>query len=398
MTHEVVPANLLPANINLTEAQISAAGASVIPLYVVPLSPSANPDYKVGIRVGVGPKASSTVSPVFFEFDTGGKGFWASSQALDQDFSGCVKHGGVYNQYDSGITYIGAATDVYVTLFDANGPATEPVLATVGLVDEIFALTKGAVRTEEASQFPIFPCGGSNGSEFGFWGDFGASLQATSLNAPLKHQLPKNVIVPVETCQMLTVLSQLPYNNGPGFIVDLANLEAAPTDLGLPEGSRVGRLILGGMNTLGAYFATVFPLVSEGGYVSPATGLNYQTFSEAAGSGDVYVEAGGVTTQASGIGFILDTGAPVTTFHQTSAFSLNPKPGDRVIISQQGQISLLDYVVGDIPGTNETNTQPTTANASVNTGLAPYFLYPVAFELPPAAQTVAVSGGFLRFA
>lgn len=86
------------------------AGASVsIPLEIHRLQ---NGGYKVGIRVNLtDPATGAAASEILYEFDTGGKGFYASIPKDQRErFPKPSKtYGHIYNHYSSGIDYFGQA-------------------------------------------------------------------------------------------------------------------------------------------------------------------------------------------------------------------------------------------------------------------------------------------------
>jgi hypothetical protein len=378
-----VPVTPSPAALNLTAAQITAAGAVVVPLYVIPYDPQNPSARKLGVPVIVTAQPPSEVSgeppaPVLYEFDTGGKAFWADAAKLG-DLSGCATHGEVFTQYTSGITYIGTATDVYVSLAGESGLTT--VLATIAVVTQKLSPTDvDGQKDEENSSFPIFNY---------LWGDFGAALQNTSSTPSGKPQfiLPPGFQMPTTQPELLGVLSQVAYNNGAGFIVDVANTTPYSGD-GLPKGTRVGRLILGGAQTLYEHFPLSYtmPQPTPSTYTQLfASGATFPVYEETVTTGDAYVQPQGKAyAEASDIGLIMDTGATITTFYPGTNLGpdMAPQQGDAVVLNQTSGQTLMNFTVGNVQCQNLAKMgQGQRANGCVNTGLGLFLQFPVMFDL-----------------
>jgi hypothetical protein len=378
----------LPQNINLTDEQIEAAGATIIPLYIYPYEDSkpgsqqgsqTTGQMKVAIPViitAVPPDqlGGNLPPPVLYEFDTGGKGFWADGSKLD--LTGCITHGPVFTQYTSGITYLGTATDVYVSLLAEVGPGPVTAKATIGVVNQILAPDKQKGGEEAPSSFPIFQY---------LSGDFGASLQATATTPDPKYPLPHNYPIPQSMVSMLSVLPQLQYNNGSGFIVDVANTTPYPGG-DLPAATRVGRLILGGVNALGSLFATTYQLDGLGPFTSDAS-TSILTYSEEVASGTAYLQDPGENpVAASGVAYIMDTGATITTFYpggnldETTMGQI--QSGDTVVLNLSTGPTLMNYTVGEVACRNFTKWgKGERGDGCINTGLALFRQFPVLFDL-----------------
>ncbi|MGV0990699.1 MAG: hypothetical protein ACOYB7_00450 [Mycobacterium sp.] len=146
-----------------------------VPLYFADIN--ADGVQKIGIYVSLGGNAT----PQFFEFDTGGGGFFSTYASAEPTFSpwwgSAVQTSGtaVHNEYDSGLTYSGFAATTTVSLFAAPG-SPMPLLTTarlqVGQIDSIQKLKpNGDVEKTlwgpDGSTTP--PVDGA------FWGDFGVA-------------------------------------------------------------------------------------------------------------------------------------------------------------------------------------------------------------------------------
>ncbi|MCW2243754.1 hypothetical protein [Azospirillum canadense] len=367
----------LPQPLNLSISQVEDAGATIVPLFMIPYDPAKPDALKLGIPVIITAQDPNTMTgdlpaPVLYEFDTGGKGFWANAAGLN--VTGKQTHGVVYNQYASGITYVGTATDVYVSLPSSYGLVSTQ--ATVGLVDMLLELeTVIPLTLELPTSFPIYNY---------FVGDFGASLQATQSSPVLKHSVFEKKL-PADIAQMLGVLSQIPYKNGAGFIIDVVNTE--PYDgTDLPAGTRIGRLILGGIDSLASSFPFASPMKSPGDYQQLFTGgTSVTTYEESVIAGTAYVQASEAQpASATDVPFILDTGATLTTFYGGTNLGpkMAPKKGDTIVLNAESGQTLLNFVAGDVSCRNQTKWSTGHGEqGSINTGLAPFRKYPVLYNL-----------------
>ncbi|HPX35597.1 MAG TPA: hypothetical protein PLE49_02705 [Mycobacterium sp.] len=146
-----------------------------VPLYFADIS--SDGVQKIGIYASLGGNAT----PQFFEFDTGGGGFFAPYASADPAFSpwwgSAVQTSStvVHNEYDSGLTYSGYAATTTVSLFAAPGSST-PLLTTgrlgVGQIDTIQKLNQSG----EVEQTYWGPDGATTPPVDGaFWGDFGVA-------------------------------------------------------------------------------------------------------------------------------------------------------------------------------------------------------------------------------
>ncbi|CAO3439772.1 hypothetical protein [Azospirillum endophyticum] len=372
------PSTPLPLPLNLTNEQILNAGATIVPLFIVPFDPNNPSARKVGIPVIVTPDepthGSQLPDPVLFEFDTGGKAFWADRGKLPS-LTGCADHGEVFTQYTSGITYFGKALDVYVSLLAETGPGPVTTKATIAAVDTIL---RPKDQQESVSAFPIFNY---------FSGDFGASLQntASAPQLPLKHQLPSPYSPPSSMPEMLGVLSQLPYNNGAGFIVDLVNTGPYVGN-DLPQGTLVGRLILGGIDTLAASFPLPYTMPSAGTYTQlfgSETTIN--AYAEGVATGTAYVQtAGSPYGSAADISYVMDTGATETTFYPGTNLGTNMQPavGDTIVLNLTDGQTVMNFTAGNQQCDDLTAWgNGDRGNGCVNTGLGMFLQFPVLYDL-----------------
>ncbi|BAI76109.1 hypothetical protein AZL_d02830 (plasmid) [Azospirillum sp. B510] len=378
-TKKPPPSTALPSPLNLTIEQILNAGATIVPLFIVPFDKTNPYARKVGIPVIVTPDApthgTQLPEPVLFEFDTGGKAFWADSAKLPS-LAGCTTHGEVFTQYTSGITYFGQATDVYVSLIAGAGPGPVTTKATIAAVDTIL---RPKDQQEGPSTFPIFNY---------FSGDFGVSLQSTASapQSPLKHQLPSGYSPPSSMPEMLGVLSQLSYNNGAGFIVDLVNTVPYIGEE-LPKGTLVGRLILGGIETLATSFPLAYAMQSAGTSYTQLFGdeTKIATYAEGIATGTAYVQVPDTPyASAPDISYVMDTGATETTFYQGTNLNVSMRPavGDSIVLNLDGGQTVMKFTAGSEQCNDLTAWgKGDRGNGCVNTGLGMFLQFPVLYDL-----------------
>ncbi|MEC4593620.1 hypothetical protein VPG91_21650 [Nitrospirillum amazonense] len=387
-----------------------AAGALVVPLFVMNCSGTT----KVGILVTLASGDTSVTQ--LYEFDTGGKGFWASAPALSAG-----KATDLVTQYTSGITYLAAAAEVTVTLTGIASGGAAPTISTsayIGLVEEIYQLPKKTAGdaasvgkkdgNEELSSFPIYDY---------FFGDFGVSLAATSTQPPnLTHPIPVSV-VGYNQVSILGVLSQLQSGTEQFFIVDLANTDAqgvwdgqVPSlpDVGAQDAvTKVGRLIIGGGTALQAAFSHPFQLQPGAGpYVPPnaTAGSGFLTGSEQQIAGTLTVQVGSQTPQTLATTLTMDTGCPQVTLHAGTQLTADyeSKPTTLTATDIHGADVLL-YPIPDKGGgsahwDDTPNPNQPDSPGYVNSALEPFFSHPTAFWLFSASTqlpTVKAPGAVL---
>jgi len=157
----------------------AAATPYIIPLELVNIRTPQNPEYKLGIYVGLGGG-----TPKLYEFDTGGEGFWAAYSSKDCDCQWWgptkVEEKGTLNiTYSSGNVYKANLVSTTVTLFSpgTNGQAPTPVISTGDV--QLAQITK-FTNNNNPSAAKAWNDALKDGEPplFGhFYGDFGASLQ-----------------------------------------------------------------------------------------------------------------------------------------------------------------------------------------------------------------------------
>ena len=311
-----------------------------IPLQVIRISEAGA--YKVGIQVALStPGSSAAGEPFLYEFDTGGKGFFASAAHVPAP---AQTLGAVSDTYQSGNQFSGQAAVVNVSFPASSADRSFPVL--IGLIDTFS--TKSGPAT-----FPQ--------DDHGFYGDFGASLEATPVQS-------------TNAVSLLTVLAQLgePFNSG--FIVDVGPYPGG--------GQGQGQLIVGVTDTLRELFPNALQMRTSTPY-TPAgqTAAPVATYQAALITGTLTVGSAG---SAGDIDVVLDTGAPHTTFHPGSTLTaaFTPRPGDDVTLTSNG-VTILQFQQGNTLGIDKAKVETAATNGAgtVNTGLAPFFANPILFDL-----------------
>jgi hypothetical protein len=311
-----------------------------------------NPIYKVGINVSVTPSGQSTALTNLYEFDTGGKGFFAGNEPIvhPPDPVGA----GVANAYTSGISYSGSATYATIAFPGSTPPLTLPEPMLIGMITSV------AYPNARKPRLPIFT---SDDGKVHLFGDFGMSLAAGTAGTPPNNHVP-----------LLSVLAQVGSQYG-GFIVDLG---AYP-----PPATPSARVILGLTPQLRGYFPSQFPMNAGPAYQPqdpPASQAPVTTFSAQLLTGTLQVGQ----QSFPNIPIVFDTGAPQTAIHNL----LPPKTavsGQVTLTVTDGTNSydVLDFAAGDEPGLNAVSVQgtPGAPNPTINTGIAPFFANPILFDL-----------------
>lgn len=407
----------LPAPVTgLTDKQVAALGGTIVPLYIYPIPPkqsdlapfepstgkTSDQGHKIGIVVDVTiPSTGATATNVLYEFDTGGKGFWASQGQFTASGTNPVipasgnaaNLGAVITQYSSGITYLGTGVVATVSLPQAVVPDNGPVpTVTTGMavVETILELSDGQ---ELPGSFPIFG---------NFSGDFGVSLQQTAtVTPPLKHNLPYpfDLQVPSQQPALLSIMAQLGVDS---FIVDLVTPTApaaAPGAGTLPV--KAGRLILGPSSAFAPYFPQYQAMTATGTTYTPpqssASAKPIATYEEALLFGSLAV----ASNQAVGVPVVFDTGAPGVMLHsgeqppQLSKDGFTPVVGDQLLLntqldsgegtgSESNVQSLLSFTVGEVIGENAASMAGIvgqTQSGFINTGLTTFLAYQIMYDL-----------------
>lgn len=358
-----------------------------IPLELVNIRTAANPEYKLGIYVGLGGGA-----PKLYEFDTGGKGFWAAYSpkvGANQWWGKATveETGTLSNSYASGNNYQANLVSTTVELYgaDGHGPASSPVVQT-GQVElaqiQKFYNSKNANAAKSwtsALKHDRAPLFGH------FYGDFGASL------APVASS---------QGTSIFSILPQIPMPAGldVGFIVHVGSL----------DGSTKPWLQVGIDPTDTASYTQVPMNPYASATAFPVTGVPAYSEHVATATFELHDKKTGLKQTFSQIGWTIDTGAPTATIWQAPS-----KNDPNAVIVKKGFLKkehpkqIRDHVELHITANNAIAGQPnlatgfevgktppksklgagrhSTAGATgwnyVNTGLWTFTQFDVAFDL-----------------
>jgi len=328
----------------------------VVPLHWRHLDGDPAKPRKLGIYATLG----GGTTPQLFEFDTGGDGFyatWSANAGLSPWWGGgWTATGGTFSQtYDSGMTYSGSAVTTTVNLFQ-DASASVPLLsagsAVVGRTDAIVRQ-----RTDGTTDH-LWPRADASPPVDGvFWGDFGMA--------------PKRGQVGIDSLP-----AQLLYGSGmiAGFRVHAAD-ESPWVQFGLTAAD------------VSPQTATYVLAVASG---SSAAGVPY--YQNVVASGSISVTSGTDVFTAP-TGFIFDTGAS-TTIHNTGT---GPFPSSLVTAGRvvslatfvaggtnafTGQpVPFLDFRTGDTVNVNQVGVQQDKPEYYLNTGILPFTLADVVYDL-----------------
>lgn len=365
-------------------ASAITAQSLVIPLQVIPVintqdpsSSDSSPMYKVAIQVTV----SAGGAPVsdYYEFDTGGKGFFAGGVTA----SGTT-YGSVSDIYTSGIQYQGAAAVMNVSFPGSSSAETFPVLAGA-IQTTYYTKTKNPNPNPNPDQpisLPIFQQASGGSNPIRLMGDFGCSPQISTTGTPL-----------------LTVLAQLAgycdreqegIHNG--FIVQLGPFPAG-------GGTTPGQVIVGLTPALLAFFPTTFRMSPNGPYPPAGASLPVanvvQTYQAAEMQGSLAVANNEAVPD---IPLVFDTGAP-----HTSLYGLPPACDPASVPAgvqptvklTAGGVTILDFVAGDQRGNDLVEYSPTAPaqypNGYINTGITAFFGNAILFDF--TAGVIGFLGG-----
>ncbi|MFV3128431.1 hypothetical protein [Niveispirillum sp. KHB5.9] len=355
----------IPTSTLLAAAQ--ADGAVQIPLLYIPLGDSA----KVAIKVQVSVDGWNNGQPVtqFYEFDTGGKGFWLDSTTIST--SGVTSPGTVETLYTSGNYYSGPAAAATVSFPGAvvpTGTGTPAITAEVGLITTFDQYPQGSmiqstdplVVVSRATGKQVYPKAASFPIFTECYGDFGASLNPTAGPPSLSNPT-------AGFPSLLSVLAQyLPTRSGleTGFIVSV------PTG----EGD-TGWLILGVGSQLSALFTTVVTMNpgTPDSFTLP-NGSTVPTYSEQVINADVTLGKQNLPS----LGICLDTGCPHVVLHG----------GTSLVITNAGQnMGPLTITVGatQLMQTDTYATMPSPATPDgpgyINTGVQNFMPFQVLYNI-----------------
>ena len=371
---------------------LSAAAPYKVPLELVNVAKpgSGAKEYKLGIYVGIGGGA-----PKLYEFDTGGKGFWASyaSNPRGGQWWGAYRQTGVRNlniTYSSGNQFLATKVSGSVQLYREDSPGHySMVVETVGDVDMAQIVRYTDLRdAKKAARWNADLRKGAPPLERDFYGDFGASLEPIGATA---------------RGTIYSVLPQIPMPEGltPGFIVHVG---------ALGDGTQP-YLQIGLTDQDLQAFDTTLPMnrdTQAGQTRYPVTGV--PTYSEQVANADVSWRdpKTGLVQRYHDVGWTLDTGAPPVTVWQGSRISVHPsflrKPsrsqGYAVGAFKNGlafevhaaplnpstpEVRLSIDPTGSSPGVDAVQTSyhstGTMGQNYVNTGILTFTRYDVMFDL-----------------
>jgi len=338
-----------PQPIVIPDGDIVAGSSIVIPLHIVPLVNKPEEQeggYKIGIVASLTNPVdqAQTTGNVMFEFDTGGQGFWADPYGQLPAPTG---NDTISITYDSGIEYIAVPTPLTVAFPEAS--------ATLGAT-----VTVGLIKTIVNRQFPIFGK---------FYGDFGAALQGFRNDGTGDPVL-------------LTVLAQLPAPYNSGFIVDLGTFPGT-----IPEAASPPRLIVGLTDALRGLFPNQIAMTPAQPYACDPAAAPIATYQEVLITADVTC---GTKTGANDVGVVFDTGAPTTVLHPGTNLSADnqPETGEPFALmpTDDPSLAIISVTAGNVSGADLINCaqKPSPIDypaGYVNTGLIPFFNYPIMFDL-----------------
>jgi hypothetical protein len=254
------------------------------------------------------------------------------------------------------MNYLAMPAPATITFAETGSPNVAPlsVNAVVGLI--------GVVHGPQ--NFPIF---------HNFWGDFGCALQGFT-NAD-----PSSV-----TPSLLTALAQLPSPYNTGFIVDVGAFPGDPAPVNIPN----GQLIVGLTDQLRSLFPNTVKMTPGIPYQNLATYLeNVIEGNLTLGPKNAAPDAT-VPTEYKNIGVVFDTGAPTTEVHLGKEVKVGPQSGETLQLvpsDSTGNYAVLAFQVGGEWGYNGAGTSKKDVlnlrKGYINTGLNPFFAYPVMFDL-----------------
>ena len=288
--------------IRLEERAVPATAPYIIPLELVNISPKEQaPVYKLGIYIGLGGG-----TPKLYEFDTGGKGFWAAYSAKDCDCqwwgrANVKQKGTLKTVYSSGNVYKANLVSTTVTFFSpgANGEPPSPVVSS------------GSVEMAQITQF--YNTNNSNAAKdwnkalkdgepplFGnFYGDFGASLQpiASSKGTNIYSILPQ---------------IKMPAGLDVGFVVHVGAIDGNTKpylQIGIDPTNQPKDITQLKMNTYSN------PSTNEQVYF-PVTNVNAYSEQVANATFEIRDKKLRLNQTFINTGWTIDTGAPISTIWQ----------------------------------------------------------------------------------
>lgn len=292
----------------------AAASPYLIPLELVNIRTPQNPEYKLGIYVGLGGGA-----PKLYEFDTGGEGFWAAYSSKDCDCQwwgqAKVQEKGTLNiTYSSGNVYKANLVSTTVTLFSPgiNNQAPTPVVSS-GEV-QLAQITKfsnnnnpsAAKAWNDALKDDEPPLFGH------FYGDFGASLQpiASSKGTDIFSILPQ---------------IKMPEGLDVGFVVHVGDINSKTQpylQIGIDPTAQPADISVVKMNAFtnpSTGQPVIFPVTHVSAYSEQVANATFE----------IHDKKRGLKQTFANIGWTIDTGAPSATVWQS-------KPGQPGVNVKKG--------------------------------------------------------------
>ena len=382
-----------------TETLATSSTSCTVPLVLKDIGKDpSNPEYKLGIYVGLGGG-----TPMLYEFDTGGKGFWAAytrnPPASQTQWWGnyFITQGvSLITQYTSGNQYTAKLANTTVGLYSSNGQTFTQECASslpIGVAQITKFIKKGDSAATQAWKTALAQ--GQPPLDQYFYGDFGAGLSpvfSTTQNAAIFSALP-----------------QLQASTSNGFIVHVGALSSADPSLkiGINDEDR-------------KYFSIVLPMNPYCNASSPSPCTSCQVYFPITGvcayneqivNADIqWVLGNNIQQSFNNIGLTLDTGAPsatiwqnsqlfvkkrflVDTYSQSGYWNGNFAPGTWVMMNASPPDSKnLNYMVvaGDTKSVNKVAASSRSASNGplapknsgyVNTGLMFFASYDVMFDL-----------------
>ena len=300
---------LLISGITLLPHQGNATDTCKVPLKLVDIkNDPENPEYKLGIYVGLGGGA-----PKLYELDTGGSGFWAAyngdpAKPEDQWWGDyyLTKGEKLIIQYTSGNQYTANLANTSVGLYSGDGTSfTQECVSAWPIGVAQIVKYQNQKDPEAVSNWYEALANGLPPLFNNFYGDFGAALSpvfSTTKSAAIYSALPQ----------------MLGSKTSNGFMVHVGSLDknADPSlTIGITDGDRASFPIQLPMNPYCADSGNPVSCTARCNVWFPIS--NLCTYREQLINADIQWLNGNLTTQRfSNIGLTLDTGAPSATIYQ----------------------------------------------------------------------------------
>jgi len=337
-----------------------------IPIYLINISGSGAPEYKIGINLQLS-DASGTTPFRTYEFDTGGTGFWAFPTTAPA----VQTTGTLSNTYASGNTLTGDAVNATVTFetMPSSGTTAPVAQADIALIS---SATNSKKADSSINQWQSRMDSGQAPLENYFYGDFGMNLATGN--------------------GLFAVIPQLFGPQNTGFILHIGDVPTGTIASGtLSQGwIQVG---LSSSEQLASSWSTVVGMVASGSSTYPNSGQ--PVYTEVLSTGTLTLsDATGTNSLPTGI--VYDTGAPNTMIHSgtdpvvnviVDSYNLDTGAVNLTLTGSgpSGNATLLDYVTGTTSGVNSASTSTVDAinypDLYVNTGITGFFGRDVAFNI-----------------